>query len=130
MWRVTSQRWYDTPKHPHIPLQQIQPRLPLALPGPRRHDTEIRPDRDGVIGGGVDLGAGEEGGGVLQVQHLSSELVRHGVHEDELVGDVLGEDGLGYGHAHVARANDGDFGVSLGGRGRGSVENGLEEGLG
>ena len=78
----------------------------------------------------MDLGAGEEGGGVLEVKHLAAELVGVGVDEDELVGEVLSEDGLRYGHSHVAGADDGDLVVALGRGGRGGVVYGPEEGLG
>ncbi|KAL6280658.1 hypothetical protein ACE6H2_017539 [Prunus campanulata] len=53
-----------------------------------------------------------------------------GPNEDELIGEVLGKDGLGDGHAHVVVANDGDLGVALGGGGRGGAGYRLEEGLG
>ena len=51
------------------------------------------------------------------------ELVGFVINKDELVGEVLGEDGLGNGHAHITGANDGDLIMALGERGRGSVEN-------
>lgn len=127
---ITNQRGNDLLKQGYVPLQQVQPGLALDLSCTRGDDAEVRPHRDGVVGGGVDLGSGEECCGVLKVQHLSSELVGNGVDEDELVGEVLGEYGLGYGHSHVACTDNGDLAVSLRGRRWGSVHYGLEEGLG
>ena len=54
---------------------------------------------------------------MLEVEHLSAELVGFGVDEDELIGKVLGEDGLGYGHADVVDSDDGDLDVASGGEG-------------
>lgn len=41
---------------------------------------------DGVVDGGRDLGAEEEGGGVLEIEHLVAELVWLGIHDGQLVG--------------------------------------------
>jgi hypothetical protein len=61
------------------------------LAGPGSDDAEIGSDSDGVVDGGVDFGVREEGNGVLEVKHLSAKLVGLGVDEDELIGEVLGE---------------------------------------
>jgi hypothetical protein len=61
------------------------------LAGLGSDDAEIRSDGDGVVDGGVDFGVGEEGNGVLEVEHLAAKLVRLGVNEDELISEVLGE---------------------------------------
>lgn len=79
---ITNQRGNDLLKQGYVPLQQVQPGLALDLSCTRGDDAEVRPHRDGVVGGGVDLGSGEECCGVLKVQHLSSELVGNGVDED------------------------------------------------
>lgn len=127
---VMNQRRNDALKQTHIPLQQIQPRLAGDLTGPGGDDAQIRSDGDGVIGGGMNLRAREEGGGVLEIEHLAAELIGLGVDEDELVGEVLSEDGLGDGHAYIAGADHRDLRMPLRRRRRGSVLNGLEEGLG
>ncbi|KAI5322436.1 hypothetical protein L3X38_031508 [Prunus dulcis] len=85
-----------------VSVEQVEPGLAEDLAGPSGDDVELRSDCDGVVDVGYDLGAGEEGGGVLEVEHLVAELLRFGVDEDELVGEVLGEDGLGDGHNHIA----------------------------
>lgn len=119
----------DAAEEGEVPLEQVEPGLAGDLAGSGGDDAEVGSGGDGVVDGGVDLGAGEEGGGVLEVEHLAAELVGLGVDEDELVGEVLGEDGLGDGHADIAGADDRDFGVALGrGRRCGAVD-GLEEGL-
>lgn len=110
-------------------MDEIQAGFARVLPGTRGDDDEIRPGGYGVIDRGVDLGAGEEGGGVLEVQHFSAELIGLGVDEGQLVDEILGEDRLSDGHADVADADDGDFGVTLGGRRRRGVLNGLKESL-
>jgi hypothetical protein len=61
------------------------------LAGPGNDDAEIGSDSDRVVDGGVDFGVGEEGNGVLEVEHLAAKLVGLGVNEDELIGEVLGE---------------------------------------
>jgi hypothetical protein len=61
------------------------------LAGPDSDDAEIGSNDDGVVDGCVDFGVGEEGNGVLEVEHLTAKLVRLGVNEDELIGEVLGE---------------------------------------
>jgi hypothetical protein len=61
----------------------------LASPG--SDDAEIGSDGDGVVDGGMDFGVGEEGNSVLEVKHLAPKLVGLGVDEDELIGEVLGE---------------------------------------
>jgi hypothetical protein len=61
------------------------------LAGPGSDDAEIESDGDGVVDGGVDFGVGEEGNNVLEVEHLAPKFVRLGVDEDELIGEVLGE---------------------------------------
>jgi hypothetical protein len=61
------------------------------LAGPGSDDAEIRSDGDDVVDRGVDFGVGEEGNGVLEVEHLAAKLIGLGVDEDELIGEVLGE---------------------------------------
>lgn len=58
---------------------------------------------------------------MLEVEHLATELVCLSIDESQLVNQVLGEDGLSYGHTDIAGANDGDFSVALSGRRRSSV---------
>lgn len=111
-------------------MQEVEAGLTGDLTGTGGDDAEIGAGSDGGVDVGVDLGAGEEGGGVLEVEHLAAELVGVGVDEDEFVGEVLSEDGLCDGHSDVADADDRDLVVAFGGRGRGGVGNGLEEGLG
>nr|GMD34132.1 hypothetical protein C4D60_Mb01t23160 [Ipomoea batatas] len=53
-------------------LNEIKPGFPSVLSRTRRDDDQIRPRRDGVVDGGADLRAGEEGGGVLEVQHFAA----------------------------------------------------------
>lgn len=118
------------PEKGHVSLQQIQPALFGILAGAGGDDAQIGVGGVGVVEGGVDLGPGEEGGGVLEVEHLAPELVFIGVDEGELVGEVLGEDGLGDGHADVSDADDGDLGGAFGGGQRGSAGDGGEEGFG
>ena len=101
----------------------------MDLAGAGGDNAEVGASSDGIVGGGLDSSAGEEGGGVLEVEHLAAEFIRNGIDKDKLVGEILSEDGLGYGHSHVARSNNGDFGVALCGRRRCSVHDGLEEGL-
>nr|GME18020.1 Uncharacterised protein [Ipomoea batatas] len=112
-----------------VPLDEAEAALPGVLPRSGGDDHEVRPGRDGVVHGGVDLGAGEERGGMLQVQHLAAHLVRHGVDEGQLVGEILSKDGLGDRHPDVPHAHHGDLGVALRGGRRGRVGNGLEERL-
>lgn len=128
--RVVGERGDDVAEESDVPLQQVQPGLALDLAGPGGDNAEVGPGRHGVVDGGVDLGAGEEGGGVLEIEHLAAELVGLGVDEGELIGEVLGEDGLGDGHADVAGADDGDLGPAVGGGREGGAVDGLEEGLG
>lgn len=111
-------------------MEEIEPGLANDLSGAGGDYAEVGSDGDGVVDVSDDLGAREEGGGVLEVEHLAAELVGIGVDEDELVGEVLGEDGLGDGHADVAGADDGDLGVAFGEGGSGGIGDGLEEGLG
>ena len=101
-------------KQSHVPLQQVQPGLAGILPSPGGDNAEIGSGGDGVVDGSVDLGAGQECGGVLEIEHLAAELVGVNVDQGELVGEVLGEDSLGDGHADVAHSDDGDLGVALG----------------
>lgn len=111
-------------------MQQVHPGLAGVLPGAGGDYAEVGGGGDGVVVRGEDVGAGEEGGGVLEVEHLAARLVGVGVDEGELVGEVLGEDGLGYGHADVAGSDDGDLGgFGWGGR-RGDFLGWFEEGLG
>ena len=102
-------------KQSHVPLQQVQPGLSGDLSSAGSDDADVGSGSDGVVDGGDDLGTGEEGGGVLEVEHFATELVGFGIDEGELVGEVLGEDGLGNSHPDVASADDGDLGVALGG---------------
>jgi len=127
---VTNEGGYDGAEEGEVSLEQVEAGLAGDLAGAGGDDAEIGAGGDGRVGGGVDLGAGKEGGGVLEVEHLAAELVGVGVDEDELVGEVLSEDGLSDGHSDVTDADDGYLGVLLGGRGRGGVGDGLEEGLG
>ena len=60
------------------------------------------------------LGAGQECGGMLEIEHLAAELIGVNVDEGELVDEVLGEYSLGDSHADVAHSDDGDLGVALG----------------
>jgi hypothetical protein len=60
-------------------------------PKPRRVEDLAGPGSDGVVDGGVDFGVGEEGNSVLEVEHLAPKLVGLGVDEDELIGEVLGD---------------------------------------
>nr|GMD94253.1 Uncharacterised protein [Ipomoea batatas] len=64
-----------------VPLDEAEAALPGVLPRASGDDHEVRPGCDGVVHGRVDLGAREERGGVLQVQHLAAHLVGHGVDE-------------------------------------------------
>ncbi|KAJ1392659.1 hypothetical protein SESBI_35616 [Sesbania bispinosa] len=113
-----------------VPLEQVEPGFAGDLACSGGDDAEIGAGGDGVVDGGVDLDAGKEGGGVLEVEHLSPELVGLVVDDDELVGEVLSEDGLCNGHSDVSGADDGDLVVALGGRGKIGVGDGLEEDLG
>jgi len=58
---------------------------------------------------------GEKGGSAMEVKHLATELMGLGVYEGQLVGEVLGEDGLDDGHADVANPDDSDLGMVPGG---------------
>lgn len=102
-------------KQRHIPLQQIQPRFSGDLSRSGGDDAQIGASGYGVINGGDDLRAGEESGGVLEIEHFATEFIGFGVDESDLVGEVLGEDGLGYGHSNISGSDDGDFGVAFGG---------------
>lgn len=113
-----------------VSLEQVEPGLAGDLACSGGDDAEIGADGDFVVDGGVDPDAREESGGVLEVEHLAAELVGLLVDDDELVGEVLGEDGLCNGHSHVSGADHRDLVVSLRGRRRGRVHYGLEEGLG
>lgn len=57
----------------------------ISIPLSGSDDAEIGSDGDGVVDGGVDFGVGEEGNGVLEVEHLAAKLVGLGVDEDELI---------------------------------------------
>lgn len=50
---------------------------------------------------------------MLKIEHLAPKLVGFVIDDDELVGEVLSEDGLSNGHADVAGADDGDLVVTL-----------------
>nr|GMD23614.1 LEAF RUST 10 DISEASE-RESISTANCE LOCUS RECEPTOR-LIKE PROTEIN KINASE-like 2.3 [Ipomoea batatas] len=82
-----------------------------------------------LIHGGVDLRAREKGGGVLEIQYFSAELIGLGVDKGQLVGEILRENRLRYSHADVSDADDGDFGVTLVPRRRRRILYGLEGGL-
>ena len=110
-----------------VAVDEVQAGLAGDLAGAGGDDAEVGAGRHGVVDGGVDLGAGEEGGGVLQVQHLAAELVGLGVHKDQLVRQVLRQDRLRYGHPHVAGADHGDLRVSLRGGRRGCALDGPEK---
>lgn len=127
---VTNEGGYDGAEDREVPLEQVEAGLTGDLAGAGGDDAEIGAGGGGRVDGGVDLGAGEEGGGVLEVEHLAAELVGVGVDENELVGEVLGEDSLSDGHSDITDADDGYLVVGVGGRGRGGVVDGLEEGLG
>jgi len=121
---------HDLAVQGHVPLQQVQPGLPGDLPRARSDDHEVRVLGDRGVGAGDDADAREERGGVLQVERLAAELVGERVDQRDLVGEVLGEDGLRDGHAHVAGADDGDFreaAVRGGGGEGGVVGDGAEE---
>lgn len=128
--RVLGQWRHDVLEYRHVPLQQIKTALAGVLPGPGGDDAEVGAGGGGVVGGGGDLGAGEEGGGMLEVQHLASELLFSGVEESELVGEVLGEDGLSDGHSDVADAHHRYLGGAFGRRRRCSAGDAGEEGFG
>ena len=127
--RVPCQRRDNALEQSEVPLQQVQPGLAGDLACAGGDDADVGAGGDGVVDGGVDLGAGEEGGGVLEVKHLAAELVGLGVHQDELVGQVLSEDGLRDGHPDVSGADHGDLVVALRRGGWGGVGYGPEEGL-
>ena len=55
---------------------------------------------------------------MLEIEHLVAELVGIGVDKDELVGEVLSEDGMRDSHSHDADTHHGDLVVALGRRGR------------
>lgn len=74
-------------------------------------DAEVEGSDDGVVRIDVDLGTQEEGGSMLEVEHLLTELVGLGIDESKLVGKVLGEDRLDDGHLDVFNGNDRDLGV-------------------
>lgn len=93
------------PEQGHVPVEEVQPALSGVLPRSGGDDTEVGVGGGGVVDRGVDLHTGEEGGGVLEVQHLTAELVFLGVDEGELVGEVLSDDCLGDGHPHVPHAH-------------------------
>ncbi|KAG2380490.1 uncharacterized protein HKW66_Vig0172690 [Vigna angularis] len=126
---VTNKRVYEGAGEGKVPLEQVEAGLTGDLACAGGYDEEIRAGSDRRVSGGVDLGVGEESGGMLEVKHLAAELVGVGIDEDKLINEVLGEDGLSDGHSDVTNADDGDLGVLLGCRGRGSIGDGLEEGL-
>nr|GMD37605.1 glutamate--cysteine ligase, chloroplastic-like [Ipomoea batatas] len=65
---VLHQRRNDGLEQRAVLLDEIKPGFPRVLSRTRRDDDQIRPRRDGVVDGGADLRAGEEGGGVLEMQ--------------------------------------------------------------
>lgn len=46
---------------------------------------------------------------MLQIQHLSLQLVGHDVDKDDLRGHALGQDGKGTSHTDLADTDNGDF---------------------
>lgn len=128
--RRLSERRDDVAEESDVPLEQIEPRLSRVLPSAGGDDAEIGSGGDSVVNGGGDSGAGEESGGVLEIEHLASELFGLGVNEGDLVGDVLSEDGLSDGHADVPDADDGDLGTAVGGDRRVGVKDRFEKGIG
>ncbi|CAL9073585.1 unnamed protein product [Musa textilis] len=117
---VPGERRHDLLEQGQVALQEVEARLPGDLPGARRDDADVGVDRHRVVRRRQDPGAGKEGGGVLQVQHLPPELVGLGVHQRQLVRQVLRQDRLRDGHADVPGADHGDLRVALrrGGRRR------------
>nr|GLL35552.1 hypothetical protein C4D60_Mb01t23160 [Ipomoea trifida] len=69
---VLNQRRNDGLEQRAVLLNEIKPGFPSVLSRTCRDDDQIRPGRDGVVDGGADLRAGEEGGGVLEVQHFAA----------------------------------------------------------
>lgn len=120
----------DVAEESDVPLEEVEPGLSGVLPSAGGDDAEIGSGGDFVVDGGGDSGAGEESGGVLEIEHLASELVGLGVDEGDLVGDVLGEDGLSDGHADVSDSDDGDLCAAVGGDGRVGVLDRFEKGVG
>lgn len=127
---MTGERGYDVLEEGDVSLKKVKPGLAGDLACAGGDDAEIGADSDRVVYRGVDRYAGEEGGGVLEIEHLAAKLIGLVVDDNELVCEVLSEDGLGNRHSDISGADDGDLVVALGGRGRGRVLYGLEEGLG
>ncbi|KAG2384437.1 uncharacterized protein HKW66_Vig0147990 [Vigna angularis] len=94
---------YDGVEEGKVPLEQVEVGLTGDLTGTGGDDAEIG------------------------VEHLATELVSIGINEDEVVGEVLGEDGRRDGHSNVTNADDRDLGVFLGGRESDNIDDGLEE---
>lgn len=127
--RVAGERGNDISEKSDVPLEQVGPRLAGVLARTGGDDAEIGSGSDGVIHRSVNLRAGEEGSGVLEIEHLAAEFIGLGVDEDELVCKVLGEDSLGNCHADIAGADDGDLSVPFGRGRRGGTADGFEESL-
>ncbi|KAJ1392662.1 hypothetical protein SESBI_35619 [Sesbania bispinosa] len=113
-----------------VPLELVELGLADDLACSGGDNAEIGVGGDGLVDRGVDLDVGKEGGGVLEVELLAAEHVGLVVDDDELVGEVLSEDGLSNGHSDISSADDEDRVAVVGGRGKVGVGDGLEEGLG
>lgn len=103
--RVTGERGYDVLEEGDVPLEKVKPGFAGDLACTGGDDAKIGADSDRVVHRGVDRYAGEEGGGVLEIKHLATELIGFVVDDDELVGEVLSEDGLSDGHSDIAGAD-------------------------
>jgi len=76
-------------KEGEVPLEEVEAWLARDLAGASDDVAEVGAGGDGGIGGGVDLGAMEEGDNVLKVEHLIVELVGIGVDRDELISEKM-----------------------------------------
>lgn len=83
------------------------------LAGASGDDAKVGGGSDGVVRGGTDLGSREEGGNMLEVEHLATELVGLDIDKGELVDEILGEDHLSDGHPDASDANNIDLSVPL-----------------
>lgn len=97
----------------NVPLKQIESRLAWILSSTGGDDTQIRSSGDTIVNGSGDFGSWEESSGVLEIEHLTLKLIRLDINESDLVGEILSEDCLSYGHTDVSYADDGDLGTSV-----------------
>jgi len=49
----------------------------VDLVGTGGDNAKVEARSDGVVGQGLNSGAGEEGSGVLEVEHLAAEFIRN-----------------------------------------------------